>query len=156
MDKLVGFIKTTSWLVFLGALIWSYASLPLQVIYRTDSEGSAVAVMEKSNFFFFSLAFFLVVNLICIVFYRMLKKVDSTDDGEGLRNRSLKQDLLTWTNGFIGILNLFFALILFFITYLNGAEEFQLPFLNVFVFAGPLFILGWFFYLIKLLSKKRN
>ncbi len=156
MDKLTGFIKTSSWLLFLAALIWSYASLPPQVAYRVDTEGSPIAVMTKGNFFFASLAFFLLVNIVCIIFLRMVKKVDSTEDGTGLRNRSLKKDIMSWTNGFIGILNLFFALILFFITYLNGVEEFQASYLGGIVYIGPVLLIIWFFYLVKLLAKKRD
>ena len=156
MDKLVGFFKTLSWLLFLGALLWSYAYLPPQVTYRVDTTGAAIAVMSRSNFFFVSLGFFLLVNIVCIVFLRVLKRMNTTEDGTGLRNRSLKQDLMMWVKGFIGVLNLFFSLVLIFIGYMNGGEEFQVSYLGGFIYIGPILILAWFFYLVILLTKKRD
>ncbi len=154
MDKLVGFFKTLSWLLFLGALLWSYAYLPTQVVYRMNS--SADAVIEKGTFFFGSLAFFLVINIVCIIFLRTLKKVKSSEEGRGLQNKALKKDLTMWVKGFIGILNFFFTLIVVFVAYMNGAQEFQTSYLGGFVYIGPALLLIWFFYLAGLLAKKRN
>lgn len=145
-----------SWLLFLGALLWSYAYLPAQVTYRFDQIGAALDVTSKSGFFFASLAVFIVVNIICIIFLRTIKKVDSTDDGIGLQNRSLKKDIVMWINGFIGILNVFFSISLMLISNLNGAQEFQGSFLGAFIFIGPTLILLWIIYLLRLVSKKRN
>jgi len=155
MDKFVGFFKTTSWLLFLGALLWSYAYLPTQVTYRYDNLGDVLAVTSKSNFFFASLAIFLIANIVCIIFLRTLKKIDSSDDGVGLRNRALKKDISMWVDGFMGILNFFFSISVFLISNLNGAREFQGLFIGVLIYLGPLLILLWIFYLIQLITKKR-
>ena len=156
MDKFTGFFKTTSWLIFLAALLWSYTSLPFQVTYRIDNTGASLAVMEKGTFFFVSLGFFLLFNIVCIIFLRTLRRIKSEDDGSGLRNRSLKLDVITWVNGFIGILNFFFALILFFVAYMNGSEEFHSTYIAGLIYIGPALILIWFFYLARILSKKRD
>lgn len=156
MDRLVGFFKTTSWLLFLAALLWSYAYLPVQVTYRFDQAGTALDVMSKDSFFFASLAIFLIVNIICIIFLRTVKKVDSTDDGDGLQNRALKKDIIMWITGFIGILNIFFSISLMLISNLNGAQEFQGTFIGAFIFIGPTLILLWIIYLLRLITKKRN
>lgn len=156
MDKLVGFFKTTSWLLFLGALLWSYAYLPAQVTYRFDQTGAALDVTSKDSFFFSSLAIFLIVNIICIIFLRTIKRVNSTEDGIGLQNRALKKDISMWITGFMGILNVFFSISLMLISNLNGAQEFQGSMLGAFIFIGPTLILLWIIYLLRLITKKRN
>ncbi len=156
MDKLVGFFKTTSWLLFLGALLWSYAYLPAQVTYRFDPSGAALGVTSKTNFFFASLGIFIIVNIVCIIFLRTLKRVDSSDEGVGLQNRSFKKDIAMWINGFIGILNIFFSLSLMLISNLNGSQEFQGSFTGAFIYVGPTLILIWIIYLLTLIAKKRN
>lgn len=141
--------------MFLAALLWSYAYMVGQVTYKFDAEGNPIYDIDRNVYFFGALAVFLFVNTVCSVFIQTLKKIKSSEEGVGLRNRSLKLDLVTWTKGFAGILNLFFSLVLFFLGLMNLAESGQSITLGFYVYLGPILIIAWFFYLAYLLGKKR-
>ncbi|KOF01937.1 hypothetical protein OB69_14460 [Roseivirga seohaensis subsp. aquiponti] len=155
MDKLVGFIRTASYLIFLAALIWAYASLAGQVSYRFDGDGSALELVDRNTFFFSSVIIFLVANVICVSFIKVLKKIKTSDEGVGIRNKGLKTDVITWVRGFAGILNIMFTTIVFFIGYMN-MNELKLDVLSVYLYIGPILLVFWFFYLVKILSVRRN
>lgn len=155
MDKLVGFIRTASYLIFLGALIWAYASMAADVTYRFDGDGSAMEIMDKNNFFFASIGIFLITNIICVFFLNTLKKIKSTEDGKGMRNRSLKLDVITWVKGFAAILNIMFTTFVFFLGFMN-MNELKMNILGFYIYVGPILLIFWFFYLVKIVSTKRN
>lgn len=155
MDKLVGFIRTASYLIFLAALIWAYASLAGQVSYRFDGDGSALELVDRNTFFFSSVIIFLVANVICVSFIKVLKKIKTSDEGVGIRNKGLKTDVITWVRGFAGILNIMFTTIVFFIGYMN-MNELKLDVLSIYLYIGPILLVFWFFYLVKILSVRRN
>ena len=155
MDKLVGFIRTSSYLIFLAALIWAYASLAGQVSYNFDGDGTAIEMVGRNTFFFGGVMIFLAANLICIIFIKVLKKIKSSEEGEGIRNRELKFDIITWVKGFAGILNIMFTTMVFFIGFMN-MNELKLDALSVYLYIGPILLVGWFFYLVKVLSKRRS
>ncbi|WP_157716120.1 hypothetical protein [Roseivirga echinicomitans] len=154
MDKLVGFIRTLSYLTFLAALIWAYASLAGQVSYKFDGDGTAMEIVDKNTFFFASVIIFLVANIICVSFLKVLKKIKSSEEGAGIRNKGLKSDVITWVKGFAGILNIMFTTIVFFIGYMN-MNELKLDVLSVYIYIGPVLLIFWFFYLVKILSVRR-
>jgi hypothetical protein len=154
MDKLVGFIRTVSYLIFLAVLIWAYASLAAQVTYRFDGDGTALEMVGKDTFFFVSIAIFLFANIICVVFLQTLKKIKSTEDGAGMRNRSFKLDVMTWVKGFSGILNIMFTTMVFFLGFMN-MNELKMDALSIYIYVGPILLVAWFFYLVKIVSAKR-
>lgn len=155
MDKLVGFIRTVSYLIFLGALIWAYASMAADVTYRFDGDGSAMEMIDKNTFFFASIAIFLVANIICVFFLNTLKKIKSTEDGQGMRNRALKLDVITWVKGFAAILNIMFTTFVFFLGFMN-MNELKMDILSFYIYIGPILLIFWFFYLVKIVSTRRN
>lgn len=154
MDKLVGFIRTLSYLIFLAALIWAYASLAGQVSYKFDGDGTAVEIVDKNTFFFASVTIFLVANVICVSFIKVLKRIKSSEEGVGIRNRALKMDVITWVKGFAGILNIMFTTIVFFLGFMN-MNELKLDSLSIYIYVGPILLVFWFFYLVKILSVRR-
>ena len=155
MDKLVGFIRTVSYLIFLGALIWAYASMAADVTYRFDGDASAMEIIDKNTFFFASIGIFLIANIICVFFLNTLKKIKSTEDGQGMRNRSLKLEVITWVKGFAGILNIMFTTFVFFLGFMN-MNELKMNVLSFYIYVGPILLTFWFFYLVKIVSTKRN
>ncbi|PIQ48514.1 MAG: hypothetical protein COW03_09870 [Cytophagales bacterium CG12_big_fil_rev_8_21_14_0_65_40_12] len=155
MDKLVGFIRTASYLIFLGALIWAYASMAADVTYRFDGDGSALEIIDKNTFFFASVGIFLITNIICVFFISTLKKIKTTEDGQGIRNRSLKLDVITWVKGFASILNIMFTTFVFFLGFMN-MNELKMNILSFYIYVGPILLIFWFFYLVKIVSAKRN
>ena len=156
MDKFIGFFRTVSYLLFLAALLWSYAYMVGQVTYKFDVDGNPVYNIDRDLYFFGSIGVFIFVNAVCPVFIQTLKKIKTSEDGVGLRNRSLKLDLVTWAKGFAGVLNLFFAMVLFFLGLMNLAESEQSMTLGFYVYLGPTLIVAWFGYLAYLLGKRRN
>lgn len=155
MIKLTGFFRNITWLIFLGALLWSYAYMADAITYRVDNTGNVLGIADKNTFFFASMGAFILVNAVCAGFIYVLKKIKSSEEGQGIRNRSLKLDLIAWTKGFAGVLNVFLTITLIFLGYMNLSENFQVESLGFFVYLGPLLLLFWFFYLMRLLGKKR-
>ena len=156
MDRLIRFFRTVTWLGFLGALVWSYAYIPDEIAYTLNSKNQPSAFASKEDFFFISLTVFILVNVVCITFAGTLKKVKTQENGVGIRNRSLKLDIITWIHGFSGMVNLFFSLLLLFIGYINGVQAYQVKGFGSMIYIGPVMIIGWLVYLFVLLGKKRN
>ena len=156
MDKFIGFFRNVTILLFTGALIWSYAFMASQVSYRFDPAGDALGTANKDTYFFGAIAIFLLANVVCYYFTKVLQKINTTEDGVGIRNQYLKKDLITWIKGFAGVLNLFFSLILVFLGLMNMSSDYNIKTLGFYVFLGPILILVWFFYLAVILGKRRN
>ncbi|MBO3697075.1 hypothetical protein [Roseivirga sp. E12] len=156
MDKFIGFFRNVTILLFTGALIWSYAFMASQVNYRFDPAGDALGTASKNTYFFGAIIVFLLANVVCSYFTRVLKKITTTEDGRGIRNRSLKKDLINWIKGFAGVLNLFFSLILVFLGLMNMSADYNIKTLGFYVYLGPVLILSWFFYLAVILGKRRS
>lgn len=156
MNNFTGFFRGVTWLIFLAALIWSYAYITSAVTYRIDPDGNSIGVVDKTTFFYSAVGAFLLVNIVCVGFINVLKKIKTTEDGQGMRNRSLKLDIIGWIKGFEGVLNLFLTFTLIFLGYMNLSEEFMVDGLGFFLYLGPVLLVAWFFYLVKLLTKNRN
>ena len=156
MNKITGVFRNVTWLAYLSVLIWFYAYMADAVTYRVDDPGNAPGIADKDTFFFAALGTFVLVNGACAAFISVLKKVRTAEDGRGIRNRSLKRDLIGWTKGFAGVLNVFLIITIIFIGYINLGENFRAERLGFFVYPGPLLLIAWFFYLMKLLGKKRE
>ena len=156
MDKFIGFFRNVTILLFTVALIWSYAFMAGQVNYRFDPAGEALGTASKDTYFFGAIVIFLLTNVACYWFAKTLKNIKTSEEGKGLRNRSLKLDLLVWIKGFAGILNLFFSLILVFLGLMNMSDQYNIQTLGFYVYLGPILILLWFFYLAVILGKRRT
>ena len=155
MDKFIGFFRNVTILLFTGALIWSYAFLASQVNYRFDPAGGALGTASKDTYFFGAIVIFLLVNIVCLWFVKTLRKITTTEDGTGIRNKSLKMDLIGWVKGFAGVLNLFFSLILVFLGLMNMSADYNIKTMGFYVYLGPILIVIWFFYLAVILGKRR-
>lgn len=156
MDKFIGFFRNVTILLFTGALIWSYAFMASQVNYRFDPAGDALGTANKDTYFFGAIVIFLLANVVCYYFTKVLKKINTTEDGTGIRNKSLRNDLIMWIKGFAGVLNLFFSLILVFLGLMNMSADYNIKTLGFYVYLGPVLILAWFFYLAVILGKRRS
>ena len=156
MDKFIGFFRSVTILLFTGALIWSYAFMASQVSYRFDPAGDALGTANKDTYFFGAIAIFLLANVVCYYFTKVLQKINTTEDGVGIKKKYLKKDLITWIKGFAGVLNLFFSLILVFLGLMNMSSDYNIKTLGFYVYLGPVLIMVWFFYLAAILGKRRN
>ena len=154
MDKFIRFFWNVTILLFTGTLIWSYAYLASQSDYSYDFEG-IVSNADKNTYFFAGILVFLVANLACNYFIKTMKKITTIDNGKGLKNRSLKLDLISWTKGFAGVLNLFFALVLVFLALVEMSTQYNINTIGFYVYLGPIFIVAWFIYLGFILFKTR-
>lgn len=155
MDKFIGFFRTVSFLLFLAALLWSYANISGQVTYSFNNLNEASAYLDKDMYFFVSLGVFILVNAVVGFFIQTIKKVKTVEDGKGFKNITFKQDITTWFKGFAAVVNIFFSLILFYLGLVNLAESQQSFTMGFYIYLGPILILLWFFYLAWLLGKSR-
>lgn len=154
MEKFIGFFRSVSYLFFLAALLWSYAYMVGQVDYGLGLEGEA-PMIDRNVYFFSAIVIFLFVNLSITWFLKSLKKIKTSEEGKGLRNYSLKQDLLVWFKGFGGLVNLALSLMMFFVGLMNLSESRDAFTLNFYIYLGPMLLLAWFVYLAVLLTKNR-
>lgn len=155
MDKFIGFFRNISILLFTGTLIWSYAYMAGQSDYSYEFQGISLPAGDENTFFFAGIMAFLIANLVCNWFAKTLKKITTSENGKGLRNRSLKLDLITWTKGFAGVLNLFFALVLVFLALMKMSTQYNIKTLGFYVYLGPVLLVAWFVYLAVILIKRR-
>jgi len=155
MEKFIGFFRSVSYLFFLAALLWSYAYMVGQADYGLGIDGD-VPLIDRNVYFFAGLAIFLFANLSITWFLKSLKKIKATEEGKGLRNYSLKQDLLIWFKGFGGLVNLVLSLIMFFVGLMNLSESRDAFTLSFYVYLGPILLVAWFVYLAIILTKNRT
>lgn len=152
MGNFTGFFRGITWFIFIAALLWSYMEITSTATITVDLDHIAVSA---DTFFFIAVAIFLVVNLVFLGFTNVLKKIKTTEDGKGMRNRSFKLDIMGWTTGLSGIVNVFLASAVIYLGYLNMSEDFMVAGLSYFIYLGPIMLVAWFIYLGKLLSQKR-
>ena len=155
MEKFIGFCRSLTYLFFTVALLWSYAYMVGQVDYGLGTDTNPTDIIDKDYYFFFSILFFLIINLSISWFIKSLKKIKSAEGSRWIRNKSFRTDLITWFKGLAAVLNLILAIILFFIGLMNISESHDAMTLNFYIYLGPLLLIAWFIYLFVILTKTR-
>lgn len=139
MLRVINLVKVLSAFIFLGTLSLVYAYMPIMV--KLDEEGSAQ--VHKENFFYFSTAVFISVNLVVLVIQKILNQ------------RPFTEMLKVWMGGFTFVINLYLAFIIGFMGVINNAAH--IPASNYFYlnWLGPILLLAWLSGLIFLVVKKK-
>lgn len=156
LGNFTGFFRSVSILFFVIALIWCYAYMASQSDYSTGPMPGILENVDKDTYFFAAILLFLITNISCSWFIRTLKKIKTSEEGRGLGNRVLKRDLIGWTKGFAGVLNLFFSLVLVFLGLMTMSNQYNIQTLGFYVYLGPILIILWLFYLVVILGKRKS
>jgi hypothetical protein len=143
MKRVFSFIRIISLLFFLGGLLFVYAYLPENVSLYSDQLGTPIYFISKSQFFYYSFAFFLVVNLLLFVFGKMLDGVPVTE-GRGLfSSEEFKNKTLIWLEVLISLINVFFVTGAAFIGVYNNRVNLDFNNFAYLVYLGTFLIFGW-------------
>lgn len=123
MQKLIIFFRSVSLLVFLAAILYVYALLPEQVlIYENDPTNHYIL---KSNFFFSAIGVFFVMNVIIYASIFFLKRTDQDH---------YYMMIITWLNGFAGVLNIFLSMVMVIVLAINTSTGLSVSFLIIVAF----------------------
>ncbi len=139
MIKTVNFLRFLSIVLFLIILGLVYAFLPITVQLTEETNQLTV---HKSSFFYYTIAFFLVVNLFVTLMTAILKPLLMRKGGD---------ELTAWFNSLSFVINIYFTLLVGFVGVLNNQTHVSISSYAYLNYLGPLILASWiigFFYLI--------
>ena len=151
------FINTAWIFTFLGFLVvlsLSYASVPEQVAYHTDGQGVSDQFVGKETFFYLALGIFVVVNITCFIFFRLLRAIP---DNSSLFYRSelFKDRISAWFSSFTTVINIFVICIVAYLSLFNTQGDYHISQFNWIIFVAPvLFAAVILWLLVLMLSPK--
>lgn len=151
------FINTAwvfTFLGFLTVLSLGYASIPEQVAFHTDAQGAPDQFVARETFFYLALGIFAIVNIICFVFFRLLRDI-SPSSPVFYRSELFKERISAWFSSFITTINVFLICMVGYIALFNTQGDYHISQFNWIVFVGPvLFLVVAVWFLVLLLSPK--
>ncbi|UII19063.1 hypothetical protein [Fulvivirga ligni] len=115
ITRLIKAVWFVSLIVSLGVLLYVYASLPQDVIYKLDEFGNPAGEFSRETFFYLSLLILVVANFSLYTVSRSLQ----------YRDESIKQIMTSWQLSFAMVLNFFFGVIWNFLSLVNGGEHYE-------------------------------
>jgi uncharacterized membrane protein len=154
LDKFVKLAWVFTFLGFFIALSLSYAFIPEQVAVFTNSEGEPNQFIGKETFFYLALGLFVVVNIVCLVFFRVL---EAMPDSSPLFYRSalFKERISNWFGTFTTVVNIFLICLVSYVSLFNNQGDYLIGQFGWIVWVGPiLFVAVFAWLLIILLSPK--
>jgi hypothetical protein len=140
--KIFSALRFLSMLAVLGNLLYVYASLPEQVVVLEQGIES-LSVGRETLFY----AAMITITLVNATVYLFSKKLAPSED------------FMTWLNGLIMVLNIFFIIAMSFIAIYNSSEKYNYESIGFIIYASfglvVLWTIGWPVYLLgrKLLAK---
>ncbi|MEM9674042.1 MAG: hypothetical protein AAF992_15730 [Bacteroidota bacterium] len=154
LDKFIKLAWGFTFLGFLIALSLSYAFVPPQVGVQADLNGNPNQFIGKETFFYLALGLFVLVNVVCLVFYRVLEAVPVSSP-LFFRSALFKRRISNWFGTFTIVINIFLICIVSYISLFNNQGDYLIGQFNWIVWVGPLLSIGVFAWLlIILLSPK--
>lgn len=139
MLKVVNFLKFLSITLFLGILILVYAYLPIMVNLQP---GSSEIQLHKETFFYYTIAVFVIVNIVMLAFQKLTE------------NKISKLEVKAWARGAGFVVNIYLTLLIGFIGVINNAQHLDPAGFAYLNYMGPVLIISWIIGLIYLIFKK--
>lgn len=128
MLKVLNFLKVLSVILFLGVLLLVYAYLPVMIDIQPDSQDIQV---RKETFFYYSIAAFVMINLVLFVFQRL---TEPKLMGEGIK---------AWMRGLSFIINIYLAMLVGFVGVINNATHINPSGYAYLNYLGPILLVVW-------------
>lgn len=133
MTRLIKAFWFLSLLVGLVVLLYVYAGLPEQVVYRLDQFGMPVADIGREAFFYISLGALVVANFSLYTVSRSLRY-----------KRAATNELMTnWQLSLAGVFNFFFIVVWTFISMVNSGESVDYHSFGYLIYVALGFIVVW-------------
>lgn len=139
MLKAINLLKLLSILIFLGTLTVVYAYSPVVVRLRPDSPELQ---LHKESFFYFSIAFFVIINVALLAFQKMYE------------SNIPKLEVKAWVRGLTFVINLYLTFIVGFIGVINNTNHLNPEGWEYLNYLGPALIFSWICGLIYLILRK--
>ncbi|GAB3226501.1 DNA topoisomerase IV [Algoriphagus aestuariicola] len=145
----------TSILLFVFFLLYFYSALTETIGLSVDENGTVARTVDKSSFFYGTVAIFLILNAFTLFTPKSLE----TKSNKKLHRifpigDPFRDYLLTWFYSFGGIINLSLALLVFFVHSINNQEVIASSQFNFFFYLMPLLLAIWVIGLAVLLVGK--
>ncbi len=143
MKKAFSFIRILSLIFLLGGLLFVYAYLPENVSLYSDALGTQIYFISKGQFFYYSFAFFLIVNLLLFIFRNILNGMAVTPGRGFFSSEVFKDKTLVWVEVLVSLINVFFVLAAAFIGVYNHQADLDFHNFAYLVYLGTFLIFGW-------------
>ena len=144
--KITNALRIISIIVLVFVFFISYAGLPEQVLIIIDAKGDPTQYVARDIFFYSSLTFIILSNILIYVLSIILLK-------------TTKQRMILIANYLMALatlINVFISVELSFLGVLNGRENFNYSYFSPFFFlSGGLFVIWVFSFIISLLRTKK-
>lgn len=145
--KLTNTVRIISIIALVVVFFVSYAGLPEQVLVLLDEKGAPVQYITRNLFFYSSLAFIVLSNVLLYVLPAML--INS--------NRNNIRVVANYLVVLAALVNIFISVALSFIGILNGRENFDYSnFAPFFYFSEGLFVVWLIAFVVSLLIAKKD
>jgi hypothetical protein len=150
--KVIHFISI---LVFIFALLYSYAALSDMVAYEVGDRGEAIKLIGKSQFFYSGILIFLFLNIIIATPAKLIEYQYSANIKRLFPKGDIYRDyLLAWLYSFIGIINISLSILVLFVHRINNPYEIEPAKFAFFFYIVPVFFVVWVVGLIYIGYKK--
>jgi hypothetical protein len=117
MTRLIKSFWFFSLILFLGTLLYVYASLP-EPVELFFAQGGSIEYISKDHFFYFALAIVSISNVVVYTFARHLRDTRNT-------KLALSEGFTRWLFSFSTLLNFFFMVVCMFFSVVNSGENFD-------------------------------
>ena len=148
--KFINLAWVFTFLGFLIVLSLSYASVPEQVAFHTDLQGQPDQFVNRETFFYLALGIFVVVNIICFIFARMLQTIPSTAT-LFYRSELFKQRISAWFSSFTTVINIFLICAVAYLSLFNTQGDYYIGQFYWILFVAPVLLASIVIWLLILL-----
>ncbi|MCG8476324.1 MAG: hypothetical protein MI784_12725 [Cytophagales bacterium] len=144
MKKELKAFRILTLLVFVAALLYVYAGMPERVGVDFTEDGTFTEFVSKRAFFYGSLGFAFVANIVFMAFAELLARS---------QKGTFAASIQSWLGGFHGIVNLIMVISVLFLGILNNPDHAGAQ-LTVLVYLAPLLLLIATVWLFVILFRK--
>ncbi len=140
---------------FIFLLLYFYSAMPEAVSYGINEVGILSDRIPKSNFFYYMISIFVIMNLIVLAPPKLLE----TKSHKGLSRifpigDDYRDYFLGWFYSFGGVLNLTLIMMTFYVHSINNQNEIAASEFNVFFYLIPSLLFLWIIGLFAILVGK--
>lgn len=161
MNKIIKLFLLVSLLGFLAILLLIYAALPPQVDVSLGSDIVQDVILSQNAFFYIVIAIVVLSNGVLMALSKVIKLVrnENQDDRQGSRatilsGNTFEKSLANWLGSFSVVLNIFYAMGIFFVGLYNNPEYALTGTYSILAYFSIFLIIAWIFWLVVIVLKK--
>jgi len=151
MARIINLFFWSSGFLFLVALLYVYAFLPIKVGMLFDSSGLPTFSITKEMLFYSAIILFATTNGLIHLYRKMMKGGRSFHTYEWVE-MSREETVYFWLSGFSASLNFLYVFCILFLGMYHNQEHFNISNFVFLVYIGPIFLIAWIFSLFYFLK----